>query len=514
MYYPTKAIVLAAGLGTRLRPLSLDVPKPLMPFWGRPLLELALEMLSAWGVREVLINLHHQPDSILQYLRQRSAAGQSPLRICLSFEPTILGTGGALQRAGWFLDQAPFWIINADIVADLDPAPLLEAFAAPRTLAALWLHPTRGPRSVEMRRGLISTFNSRRPGTAGTYTFCGLHLISPAIGRYLPAGSSSIIAAYALALAARRRLRGVCLPGSYWADVGTPASYLEAHAEAWQGLQQGLPRGRLVSAAAQQRQRAWQGRGVRIQGFAAIGTGVRIAKGARLSQAVLWDGARIASAAHIERAIIGRRTDVRGRVTRLAMRADLILPPAQRSADPQLALALARLRWDPAKVSVIPFAARGSERVFTRLKYAKASAIMISYSTQRRENTLYAAQTRFLQSLPWPVPAILVDMPAQQFLVVEDLGDRSLQHLAQSARPATLERYYRLVLSSLYQLHQRGASAARRRQLELMAPFTAEVYRWERELFAHHFLERRLGLAPARIQGILRELAGVAQALL
>ncbi len=169
---PRKAFVLAAGLGTRMRPLTTALPKPLLPFWGRPLLFILLDRLQRWGVREVLINLHHQPDVI------RAAVAAERFRrldIAYSHEPVILGTGGALVRARGFLDQ-PFWMVNADIAFDLDPAPLLARHARGRPLATCWLHGSRGPRTVEMRRGLITEFRSQRPATAGTYTYyCAYH---------------------------------------------------------------------------------------------------------------------------------------------------------------------------------------------------------------------------------------------------------------------------------------------------------------------------------------------------
>jgi hypothetical protein len=108
-----------------------------MPLWGKPVLGHILEMLARWGVEDVLINLHHQPEAICDYVRRRPAS--SP-RVSLSFEPDILGTGGVLRRASWFLDTHPFWMINADIAADVDPRALITAFQQPRVLAALWLN--------------------------------------------------------------------------------------------------------------------------------------------------------------------------------------------------------------------------------------------------------------------------------------------------------------------------------------------------------------------------------------
>ncbi len=511
MSQPTKAIILAAGFGTRMLPLSLDTPKPMMPFWGQPMLGQILDLLARWGVRDVLVNLHHQPDQIIRYVRRQRA---DRLRIALSFEPDILGTGGALRRGSWFLDSEPCWIINADVVADLDPAPLLRAFASRRCLAALWLHPELGPRTVELKRGVVSNFQSSRPGTEGTFTFCGLHLAAPEILNYLPRqGFSSIIRAYTRAMADGRRILGVCLPGSFWADVGTPAGYLQAHREALARYRRRRAGRNLVRAEMIRRMAAFRRCGVRINGFAAIGNGVAIEKGAALSDSVVWDGAQIAADAVIENAVVGTRARVRGRVPRIAVRSDFSLKAERHFADPQLAVALARLGWEPSATTAIPFEARGSARVFTRLERNGRSAIMIRYSLEREENALYAAQARFLKSMGWPAPAVLADVPEKQLLIVEDLGDRSLQRLAARASGARRTLLYRRVLSAARILHEKGSVLARRRRLELVPPFSADLYRWEREFFARQFLQARLGLPPAAVAAALRELAGVADRL-
>ena len=228
--FPRKAFILAAGLGTRLRPLTLDTPKPMLPLWDRPMLDRALDMLAAWGVREVLVNLHHAPGPIVRHLAARSSPA---LRVSAIFEPVILGTGGALRNARWFLDQ-PFWLLNADVVADLDPAPILRAWRAQNPLAACWLTEDAGPRTVRCEDGIIRDFHDPKRGHA---TFCGLQLLDERILPFIaPTGFDTIIAAYRRAQQARHRIAGVAVPGSFWADIGTPAQYVQAHRDTAQRL--------------------------------------------------------------------------------------------------------------------------------------------------------------------------------------------------------------------------------------------------------------------------------------
>ena len=223
MRHPRKAFILAAGLGTRLRPLTLETPKPMLPLWGEPMLARTLAMLADWGVEQVLVNLHHAPGPIVNYLQTQPFP---QLRISAVFEPEILGTGGALRNARWFVDE-PFWLLNADVVADVDPAPLLRVWQKQKPLAACWLTADAGPKTVRCENGVIRDFHDPAPGHA---TFCGLQLLDPRILPFIaPAGFDTLIAAYRRAQAKGHRIAGVFVPGSFWADIGTPAQYVQAH---------------------------------------------------------------------------------------------------------------------------------------------------------------------------------------------------------------------------------------------------------------------------------------------
>ncbi len=502
---PRKAVILAAGFGTRMLPLSLEVPKPLMPLWGRPVLDRLLAMLDGWGVEEVLLNLHHLPDAVCAWARRR---GTAPPRLTLSFEPDLLGTGGALRRAAWFLDAPSFWLLNADLAADLDPAPLRRAFQVRGTLAALWLEPRRGPRTVERQGARITEFVSSRPGTDGTCTFSGLHLVSRRALEFLPpAGFASIIDAYRRAMAAGERVAGVCVPGSYWADLGTPAAYLQAHREIAERHARGMPGARLFDPAAAGRATAARRGGARVSGTVALGSGVRVDRGARLRDSVVWDGARLTAGADVAHAIVGTGCRVHGRVRTLAVRSAGAADGAP--ADPRLAVALQRLGWDPARTTLIPQDPRGSARVFTRLEYGRERAFFVRYSLEREENALYAGHARFLRTLGLPVPDILLDLPRRQCFVMEDLGDESLQDARARREPAALRALYEEVLRLVRRWHLGGGAAARRRRLAMVAPFSPDLYRWEREFFDRHFLRPRLRPAPAVAARIQRELAAV-----
>ena len=453
-------------------PLSRDLPKPLMPLWGTPILERVLNLLKRWGVREVIINLHHQPDEIFALGRSLS---RRDFQINFSFEPDILGTGGALRRAEWFLGHPPepFWLVNSDIVADLEPNAILNAFASRRCVAAAWLHPTLGPRTVEMSKGWITSFQSAHAGAEGTYTFCGATLLSPQILKFLPTGGfAGIIPACERAMKKGLRVAGVCVPGAVWADVGTPGQYLDAH-----------------------RQRRKQ-RGV----FSAIGRGVIRERNVQIVNSVIWDHAILRAGAVIENAVVGRGTEVSGSVRHIAMRADQALDAEERTA-------LEAFGFAPAHGTAYPMGPRGSDRTFTRIRGGTSSFILMRYHLKRAENGLYCEHARRLRRIGLPVPQVFLDRPDQQLALFEDLGDTSLQDWVVGQSATAIRRKYEQVLDSVLTLHEKGTRQARKERWTLMPPFDERLYAWERGLFAEQFLEKRLRLPARQIAGITRDLA-------
>ena len=461
--HPRKAVVLAAGYGARLLPLTLVRPKPLFPLWGKPVLGYTLDLLREWGVEEVLVNVHHLAGQILEYVINRPHDG---LRCNLSFEPGILGTGGALPRAKWFMDDEPFWMINADILADLPCRPLLEAHAKYSALATLWLHPAKGPRTVEHRKGLVTVFRSPLPGTEGTATFCGVQLLSPRILRYLPpSGFASIIDAYENAMSAGERIAAVTIPHAYWADIGGHKSYLTTHWEMarhpkWHAMSSGMP------------------------DSVAIGCHTRMAASAKITRSVLWDNVTLSTHAHLENAIVSDGVTVRGSVNYMALRAEHCL-------DPVLTRVLRRLKWSPDRTMVQPLPPRGSARTFTRLVPRRGpGAMLVRYTLERPENGLYASLARFLSHHGVSVPSVLVDWPEEMVCALEDVGDTSLEQLANNDLKSRSYDLYTKTLDTVILLHVAATKAALRRPPPLSMPFTRHLYRWEHNLFCEQYMAR------------------------
>ncbi len=492
---PKKAIVLAAGLGTRLRPLTLECPKPLMTLWDVPLLEHALRLLEAWGVEEVAVNLHAHPDKIRAYLAGRK--GRAALRT--SFEPEILGTGGALRPLRGFVGDEPFWVLNADIAAALAPEPLLRAFETGDGLAAAWLEPKKGPRTVEAdRRGRITCYRSPTPGVAGTYTFCGLQLLSPEIYRYLPEKPfCTLVAAYERAMEEGRFVSGVAVQGSYWDDAGTLEAYLRIHGEVKRRAKTGQIGGGLYDARAD-RLAAGDAHFFCVGGEASAGASVTG------EDSVVCGQARVADGAAIKRSVVAGGT-VGGALTGAAC------VSAGEAGDDALPAALAALGWPAGEASAEYLGERGSNRTFWRLRAGSRSAVYIRYSLERPENARYAGHAALLARAGVPVPAVLVDLPELRALALEDWGDDSLQR-RMAARPSKAETWYPPVVEALARLHREGTRAAEAEGAALEPPFDGALYAWERRLFERELLVARYGY-EALPQAVAQELERVSARL-
>ncbi len=232
-----RAMVLAAGLGTRLRPLTSDRPKALVKVAGRTLLEITLARLRSFGVTDVIINAHHLADQIIEYLR---ANHNFELRIEISREELLLDTGGGLKQAAWFFkdDPQPFIVHNVDVMSTIDLRRMAEFHRERKALATLAVKQRNTTRYLLFddqlqlcgRRVGASTPEMVRPAEqVNALAFCGIHVISPRIFAKMPAERVfSIITAY-LELAAEGESVVAFRADEYaWQDLGTPEHIVQA----------------------------------------------------------------------------------------------------------------------------------------------------------------------------------------------------------------------------------------------------------------------------------------------
>lgn len=229
-----KALVFAAGLGTRLRPLTDELPKALVEVNGVPMLEIVMRRLAAAGVGEFVVNTHHFHDKIEAFLRSRNNLG---FKVTLSREePAPLETGGGLKKAAaFFKDGGPFFAYNSDVYSEMDLGALYSAHLASGALATLAVRdrPSKrhllfdGAMNLKGREGDLP-----RPGLA-PLAFSGIQVISPAL---LPGmtedGVFSITAVYLRLAAAGEVIKGFEDKSSFWSDIGDPERLAAVRARA------------------------------------------------------------------------------------------------------------------------------------------------------------------------------------------------------------------------------------------------------------------------------------------
>ncbi len=227
-----KAFVLAAGLGTRLRPLTDHIPKPLIPILNIPSLFYTLCLLKQAGIREIICNIHSHADAIKKFINASDLPG---LDISFSEEPVILGTGGGLKKCENLLGSDEFLLVNSDIVTDINFTALLQHHKKSGLPGTLTLYETPDASSIGfigVENGLIKDFkNQRHTGLVSSFIYTGTAVLSPDIFRFMKAEFSGIVDTGFTGLIDNGGLSYYQHKG-LWMDIGTMQSYWHANINA------------------------------------------------------------------------------------------------------------------------------------------------------------------------------------------------------------------------------------------------------------------------------------------
>ncbi|MDA0739234.1 MAG: NDP-sugar synthase [Nitrospirae bacterium] len=240
-----KAMVLAAGLGTRLRPLTNTLPKPLLPLGPHPLLVWNLLLLRKHGITEVMMNLHYRGEQIQETIGD---GGEWGLHVSYSTEPVLLGTGGGLKQVEPFFEGQPFLVINGDTIFDLDVSALVAHHRQTDAMATMVVRDDPdveqwGVLETDAQGHVLTIIGKGRPHSRGEdiltrRMFAGIHVIDPLLLRHIPPGvPSSIIDAYVWWLERGATISSYPL-ARYWSDVGTPDRYAQIQQDFDSGLLQ------------------------------------------------------------------------------------------------------------------------------------------------------------------------------------------------------------------------------------------------------------------------------------
>ncbi len=291
-----KAMILAAGYGTRLRPLTYERAKPSVPLFGVPLIRRICAKLNGFGVDQFRINLHHLPETIERVFDASSE------HISFSYEPEILGTAGGLKANDTFFRDGTFLMVNGDVLFDLDLAGAIRFHRSSGAAATLVMVPQRPPFphyqiKIAGDGGLLHFKGDWSGGEPlpETYVFTGIHILEPEILDAIPPGRYSEIndEVYPRLLAHDGRVKAFPAAG-YWNDLGTPLSYLSAQrwlygADSESGIRIG---DKSVCAG-------------ELMGCSSVGNECRVEEGAVVSDSILWDNVVVKREITVDSCIVG-----------------------------------------------------------------------------------------------------------------------------------------------------------------------------------------------------------------
>lgn len=317
-----QALILAGGKGTRLRPLTVYTPKPIVPVMNRPFLLYQIDVLKKAGIEDITLSLSYQPDKIQHVLGNGSDFGVNLRYIT---EPTPMGTGGAYRFAADALRE-PTIVFNGDILTNLDIAALLDFHSSKGAEATISLTPVSDP----SRYGLVETDDSGRvlrfiekpsPEEAAKLNIntinAGVYILEPSILDIIAKGENKSFEYDVFPEILRRETPffAYTMSSEYWLDIGTPTSYLRAHHDFLAGRIEGfdlevesefesathseIDKNSLIGAGCSIKP------GVKIVN-SVIGPGVHIEEKATIENSVIWSHTRVAASAEISGAVIGR----------------------------------------------------------------------------------------------------------------------------------------------------------------------------------------------------------------
>lgn len=300
-----KALLLAGGFGTRLRPLTLTRPKPLLPVYNRPHVAHVFDLLQRHGVDEAVLltsYLAESFDGVVAEARRRGMA----LEVNQEQEP--LGTAGALKHAESFVGGETFLVFNADVLTDADVGALVDFHRRKEAEATIFLTPVEDPSIYGVvptdADGRVTAFVEKpAPGTAPTNLINGgIYVLEPSVLDRIPAGEPWSIerATFPELVSDGARLYAAALD-SYWIDIGTPDKYLQVNIDALGGLValEGTPVAGGSRVAA----------GARVS-CSCLGAGVIVEPGARVADSVLLPGVTVGEGAEVHRSILGEGVKV------------------------------------------------------------------------------------------------------------------------------------------------------------------------------------------------------------
>ena len=311
-----KALILAAGFGARLKPLTNELPKPLFPVLNRPILEYTLYFLSSQGIKEIAINLHHRPKKIIDYFGDGKDFG---VNLHYSKEKKILGTAGGIKKLQSFLQDETFMVINSDVFADINLNDVLKFHKEKKSKLTLVVRQDANIekyRSIQrVEEGRIVHFLGKGIKNSEPVTqvmFTGIQIMEPDIFSRIPedkfCGTSEDV--FPGMIGDELPVYGFLHDG-YWIDMGTRETYIQAQADALDGKlslknsSSRNPEGPLVIPPVHIGKNCEISQDAQLGPYAVLGDGCRIRSGSVVENSILWPEATVGNNSSVQNSIIG-----------------------------------------------------------------------------------------------------------------------------------------------------------------------------------------------------------------
>ncbi len=483
----TNAIVLAAGYGTRLRPLTEIYPKPLLPVCNRPLLENILLNLKSAGVSRIAVNPHHLGEKISESV----AAGEFKNSVNIYPEPEILGTGGPLVNAKALLaDGRDFILHNGDILTDLDFGGLIAHHREADAIVTMVL--IDGPENkvrISENGNIIDILD--KLGTTGPenekLTYTGLSIYTPEIFNFLPEEPVSCSIITAILEVVRRcpgRAAAYCPDKIYWNDLGSPEQYFQAHEDILLHHKLNPPKMDTNSPVISG-DNCHIAPDAELTGFVSLGNNCRIENNATVNNCVLLPGSTITAGEY---------------------RKEEIITPAFSIHKDAADLRNLKILEDWSEYQASTLLEHGSDRRFYRLKSKGRVQVLMVSNNADKDFPRFISVGKFLHGLKLMTPAIFDIRPEEFSVLMEDLGDDTVFRFTQNYPDADLETLYRKILDAIIEFHLTGIDALRETAPESVGIriFDYDYFRWETSYFRENFLQRVCGI-PANKTNELEE---------
>lgn len=435
-----KGFILTAGLGERLRPITNQIPKPMLPILGKPVIDYAIERLCC--VKEIAFNLHYKSEFISKWLLNHSK--QHSFHIF--YEPTILGTGGALKNAEVFLKKSESFITyNGDVYSDLDISILINAHQSGQSIATLAVvdYPSINTLCID-KDGFLKSLSKE-----GKRTFTGIAIYSPKILDFIPCGNSSVVDAWFRAIKAGYYINTLDISNCYWSDIGTIAGYAKTILDVLKSHGEEVYISKTFNDC----------NNLCYEGFLVIEDNCSIQAKVKTKDVIILPDTIIEKSIDIHNALIGK----------------------------DMTFAICNYFENS------PIGSGGSERSFYRIKKGDTSIIKMQCKPNDTDFERHIAYTIFFNKHSIPVPLLIEVDRENKSATFEDLGQLSLYNWMKCRRSEDyILEMYKKVIDAMIQLHL--LDCINDSQAPSFRVFDYEYFKWETDYFTEQFLKGYMNL--------------------